>query len=108
MPVSDFQYDLPPGRIAQEPLTDRSGSRLLHLKSPDTDRSGSWQDRNFREFPDLLRPDDLLVLNNTRVFPARLYGHRSGERALVPLCPNNPAARNFLRGRIEVLLIRQV
>jgi S-adenosylmethionine:tRNA ribosyltransferase-isomerase len=108
MLVSDFQYDLPPERIAQEPLTDRSGSRLLHLKSPDTDRSGSWQDRSFREFPDLLRPDDLLVLNNTRVFPARLYGHRSVERALLPLCPNNQAARNFLRGRIEVLLIRQI
>ena len=55
----------------------------------------------------MLRPDDLLVVNNTRVFPARLYGHRSGQRAQ-PLSPQNPAARDFLRGRIEVLLTRQM
>jgi S-adenosylmethionine:tRNA ribosyltransferase-isomerase len=102
MLVSDFQYDLPPERIAQEPLADRAGSRLLHLSRP-----GGWQDRSFREFPDLLRSDDLLVLNNTRVFPARLYGHRSGQRAQPP-SPHNPAARDFLRGRIEVLLTRQM
>ena len=107
MLVSDFQYDLPPDRIAQEPLADRAGSRLLHLNRLNNDRLGSWQDRSFREFPDLLRSDDLLVLNNTRVFPARLYGHRSGQRAR-PLSPHNPAARDFLRGRIEVLLTRQV
>jgi S-adenosylmethionine:tRNA ribosyltransferase-isomerase len=117
MLVSDFQYDLPPDRIAQEPLPDRAGSRLLHLSRPspnrlnpnrlNNDQPGSWQDRSFREFPDLLRSDDLLVLNNTRVFPARLYGHRGGQRAQ-PLSPNNPAARDFLRGRIEVLLTRQV
>src|SRR5882762_7739772 len=69
MLVSDFHYDLPPDRIAQEPLPDRAGSRLLHLSRP-----GSWQDRSFRDFPAVLRSDDLLVLNNTRVFPARLYG----------------------------------
>ena len=107
MLVSDFQYDLPPDRIAQQPLADRAGSRLLHLNRRNLDRPGSWQDRNFREFPDLLRSDDLLVLNNTRVFPARLYGHRSGQRAQPP-SPHNPAARDFLRGRIEVLLTRQV
>jgi len=112
MLVSEFHYDLPPDRIAQEPLADRAGSRLLHLRrlNPNrlnNDRLGSWQDRNFREFPDLLRSDDLLVLNNTRVFPARLYGHRSGQRAQ-PLSPHNPAARDFLRGRIEVLLTRPV
>ncbi len=103
MLVSDFQYDLPPERIAQEPLADRAASRLLHLNR----LPGTWQDRRFREFPDLLRPGDLLVVNNTRVFPARLYGHRSGRRAQ-PLSPHNPAARDFLRGRIEVLLTRQV
>ncbi|MGD1216433.1 MAG: tRNA preQ1(34) S-adenosylmethionine ribosyltransferase-isomerase QueA [Terriglobales bacterium] len=113
MLVSDFQYDLPPERIAQEPLADRAGSRLLHLNRLSLDRPnlnrlpGSWQDRKFREFPGLLRSDDLLVVNNTRVFPARLYGHRSGQRAQ-PLSPHNPAARDFLRGRIEVLLTRQV
>jgi S-adenosylmethionine:tRNA ribosyltransferase-isomerase len=112
MLVSDFQYDLPPDHIAQEPLADRAGSRLLHLirrslNRPNNDRPESWQDRSFREFPDLLRSDDLLVLNNTRVFPARLFGHRSGQRAQ-PLSPHNPATRDFLRGRIEVLLTRQV
>src|SRR5271157_6006289 len=80
-----------------------NASRLLHLNR----LPGSWEDRRFREFPDLLRPDDLLVLNNTRVFPARLYGHRSGERAQA-LSPQNPAARDFLRGHVEVLLTHQV
>ncbi len=112
MLVSDFHYDLPPDRIAQEPLPDRGGSRLLHLcrrnlNRFNNDQHETWQDRSFREFPDLLRSDDLLVVNNTRVFPARLYGHRSGQRAQ-PLSPHNPAARDFLRGRIEVLLTRQV
>jgi S-adenosylmethionine:tRNA ribosyltransferase-isomerase len=113
MLVSDFQYDLPPESIAQEPLPDRSASRLLHLNRKPGSWQGqswqsqNWQDRSFREFPSLLRPNDLLVVNNTRVFPARLYGHRSGQRAQ-PLSPRNPAARDFLRGRIEVLLTRQM
>ena len=103
MLVSDFHYDLPPERIAQEPLADRAASRLLHL-----DRQGSvWHDRKFRDFPALLRPDDLLVINNTRVFPARLYGHRSGHRAQ-PLSPHNPAASDFLHGKVEVLLTHQL
>jgi S-adenosylmethionine:tRNA ribosyltransferase-isomerase len=101
--VSDFHYDLPPDRIAQEPLADRAGSRLLHLDR----KAASWQDRMFRDLPDLLRAGDLLVLNNTRVFPARLYGRRSGERAH-SLSPRNPAAREFLHGRVEVLLTRQI
>jgi S-adenosylmethionine:tRNA ribosyltransferase-isomerase len=109
MLVSEFQYDLPPERIAQKPLADRAGSLMLHLDR----QRGARHDRSFREFPDLLRPDDLLVLNNTRVLPARLYGHRSrergsGQRAQPLLSPGNPAARDFLRGRIEVLLTRQI
>ena len=103
MLVSDFSYDLPEDRIAQEPLADRAASRLLHLDR----RAGAWRDLTFCEFPGLLRPDDLLVLNNTRVFPARLYGHRRGMRAQ-PISPRNPASRNFLHGRNEVLLTRQV
>jgi S-adenosylmethionine:tRNA ribosyltransferase-isomerase len=103
MLVSDFDYELTPELIAKEPLADRSGSRLLQLSR----LSQSWQDRMFREFPGLLRADDLLVVNNTRVFPARLFGRRSGQRAH-SLSPYNPAARDFLRGRIEVLLTRQV
>jgi S-adenosylmethionine:tRNA ribosyltransferase-isomerase len=108
MLVSEFHYDLPAELIAQQPLRDRAGARLLHLLRPSPDRGpGSLQDRTFREFPNLLRADDLLVLNNTRVFPARLYGLRSGERAR-PLSPHNPASHDFLRGRVEVLLTRQL
>ena len=103
MLVSDFHYDLPPESIAQQPLPDRAASRLLHVRRT----ADGWQDRNFRDLPSLLRPDDLLVLNNTRVFPARLYARRSGERAR-PLSPHNPAARDFLQGRVEVLLTRQL
>lgn len=103
MLVSDFNYDLPEDRIAQEPLADRAASRLLHLER----RTGAWRDLAFRDFPNLLRPDDLLVLNNTQVFPARLYGHRRGLRSQ-PLSPTNPASRTFLQGRNEVLLTRQL
>jgi S-adenosylmethionine:tRNA ribosyltransferase-isomerase len=101
--VSEFNYQLPAELIAQEPLPDRSASRLLQVDLS----SGSFHDRKFRDFPDLLRPDDLVVLNNTRVFPARLYGRRSGTRAQ-PVSSENPAVRDFLKGRVEVLLTRQV
>lgn len=103
MLVSDFHYDLPEELIAQQPLPDRAASRLLYL-SP---TSGMLQDLQFRDFPNLLRPSDLVVFNNTRVFPARLYGRRGGLKSQV-LSPQNPAARDFLRGRIEVLLTRQL
>jgi S-adenosylmethionine:tRNA ribosyltransferase-isomerase len=103
MRVSDFDYELPQQLIAQRPLPDRAAARLLHLDRA----SGTLRDRCFRDFPELLRPDDLLVFNNTRVFPARLYGSRSGAKSQ-PVSPHNPAARKFLRGRIEVLLTRQV
>jgi S-adenosylmethionine:tRNA ribosyltransferase-isomerase len=101
--VSEFHYDLPEAQIAQEPLPDRAASRLLALER----QAGTIRDLTFSSFPDLLRRDDLLVLNNTRVFPARLLGRRSGARAL-PLSPHNPASREFLRGRVEVLLTRQI
>jgi S-adenosylmethionine:tRNA ribosyltransferase-isomerase len=101
--VSDFNYSLPDELIAHEPLSDRAASRLLHLNRS----SGELRNLRFHDFPDLLRPDDLLVLNNTRVFPARLYGRRSGARAQ-PVSAANPAARDFLRGTIEVLLTHQV
>ncbi|HWY56212.1 MAG TPA: tRNA preQ1(34) S-adenosylmethionine ribosyltransferase-isomerase QueA [Terriglobales bacterium] len=103
MLVSEFNYELPAELIAQEPLPDRAASRLLRM-----DRwSGELYDVRFRDFPDLLRPDDLIVFNNTRVFPARLYGRRSGAKAQ-PVSSQNPAAREFLKGRVEVLLTRQV
>jgi S-adenosylmethionine:tRNA ribosyltransferase-isomerase len=101
--VSDFHYHLPPEQIAKEPMADRAGSRMLHLSR----KTGNCQDRMFRGFPDLLREGDVLVINNTRVFPARLYGRRSGKRAY-PLSPHNPASRDFLQGRVEVLLTRHI
>jgi S-adenosylmethionine:tRNA ribosyltransferase-isomerase len=101
--VSEFDYHLPAELIAQRPLADRAASRLLHMdRSPEL-----LEDRAFRDFPELLRPDDLLVFNNTKVLPARLFGHRSGSRAQ-RLAANNPAARDFLRGRVEVLLTKQL
>jgi S-adenosylmethionine:tRNA ribosyltransferase-isomerase len=101
--VADFNYSLPEELIAQEPPSDRAGARLLHLNRSQPE----LRDLQFRDFPDLLRTDDLVVFNNTRVFPARLYGRRVGVKAQ-PLSPENPASRDFLRGRIEVLLTRQL
>jgi len=101
--VSEFDYLLPEELIAQEPLADRAASRLLRLDR----RTGGLEDRCFREFPELLRSGDLVVFNNTRVFPARLYGRRSGSKAQ-PLSEHNPASREFLKGRVEVLLTKQI
>lgn len=103
MRVSDFHFHLPTELIAQEPLAARDGSRMLHLQRT----SGHYSDRLFRDFPDLLHPGDLVVFNNTRVFPARLYGRREGVRAQA-ISPRNPASRDFLHGRVEVLLTRQL
>jgi S-adenosylmethionine:tRNA ribosyltransferase-isomerase len=101
--VSEFDYHLPDELIAQEPLADRAASRMLHLCRA----TAELHDRTFREFPDLLRSDDLVVFNNTRVFPARLFGRRSGSRAQ-RLSAANPASRDFLRGKVEALLVRRV
>ena len=102
MRISEFDFHLPEELIAQEPLADRSASRLLHLRRD----KGELADRRFTDFPSLLRPGDLLVVNNSRVFPARLFGRRSGQHAQ-PLSPRNPASREFLRGQVEVLLTRR-
>jgi S-adenosylmethionine:tRNA ribosyltransferase-isomerase len=101
--VSDFHYHLPEELIAQEPLADRAASRLLRVDTS----AGRLEDRLFRELPELLRPTDLVIFNNTRVFPARLYGRRAGLHSQ-RVGPRNPAARDFLQGRIEVLLTRQI
>ena len=103
MLVSEFDYHLPDELIAKQSLEDRAAARMLRLHRA----TGTVQDATFREFSDLLRPDDLLVVNNTRVMPARLYGHRSGSRAQ-HVSPANPGAREFLRGKVEVLLTRQL
>jgi S-adenosylmethionine:tRNA ribosyltransferase-isomerase len=101
--ISDFNFDLPEELIAQEPLADRSASRLLHLWRD----TGRFEDRAFTDLTALLRSDDLLVVNNSRVFPARLFGRRSGQHAQ-PLSPKNPAAKEFLHGRVETLLTGQL
>src|SRR6202142_1651926 len=103
MNLSEFDYDLPPERIAQRPLAERDASRMLLL-----DRAtGAWEDRQFRELPSLLRGNELVVLNDARVIPARLFGHRAGPRAEPPGA-NNPARPEFLTSPIEVLLVRQL
>jgi S-adenosylmethionine:tRNA ribosyltransferase-isomerase len=88
MQVSSFHFDLPQELIAQRPLADRAASRLLRVRGT---LEPVLEDRIFHEFAELLQPRDLVVFNNTRVFPARLFGHRSGHTT-----------------RIEVLLTRQI
>ena len=86
MKTSDFYYDLPEELIAQHPLERRDGSRLLKLNKA----TGELEHRHFYDLPDYLRPGDLLVMNNSRVLPARLIGHR-------------PTG-----GAVEVLLLRDL
>src|SRR5216684_7065029 len=87
MRVSDFDYDLPAELIAQHPLSERDASRMLIV-----DRATqTWRDSAFAFLPDCLRANDVVVLNNTRVFPARLLGQRS------------PSG-----GAVELLLLREI
>ncbi|HEX4021396.1 MAG TPA: tRNA preQ1(34) S-adenosylmethionine ribosyltransferase-isomerase QueA [Acidobacteriaceae bacterium] len=100
--VTDFDYPLPPEQIAQEPLADRAASRMLVF-----DRAtGAYADASFRDLPQRLQPGDLLVLNNSRVIPARLFARRGGLHAQ-PVSAKNPTAGEYLRGRMEVLLTTQ-
>jgi S-adenosylmethionine:tRNA ribosyltransferase-isomerase len=94
--VSDFHFELPANLIAQQPLDRRDDSRMLVV-----DRAaGLWQDRWFRDLPDYLRAGDRLVLNNTRVLAARLFGRRAGVHATT--------SKKEISGLVEVLLLRQV
>lgn len=86
MNISDFDYDLPEELIAQHPLGRRDASRMLVVSRD----GGSWRDASFSEFPTQLREGDCVVVNNTRVFPARLEGRRE------------PTG-----GRVELLLVRR-
>src|SRR5579872_564236 len=103
MNLSELDFHLPSERIAQRPLAERDASRMLLLDRA----SGVWQDSQFREFPDLLRGDELIVLNDARVLPARLFGYRIGIHADQP-GRNNPERNEFLRAHLEVLLVRQL
>jgi S-adenosylmethionine:tRNA ribosyltransferase-isomerase len=85
--VDDFDYNLPEELIAQEPLGERDASRMLVV-----DRAtGTWKDRMFRDFPSYVHEGDCLVLNDSRVFPSRLYGRREHGT-----------------GRVEIFLTRQI
>lgn len=99
--LSDFDYELPHELIAQRPLPDRAGARMLVLHR----RAGNWEDRSFCELPDFLGPGDCLALNDTRVFPSRLFGRRAGVHAL-PVSNRNPKSRENLSGQVQVFLIR--
>jgi S-adenosylmethionine:tRNA ribosyltransferase-isomerase len=103
MDVNEFDYDLPASLIAQHPPPERDASRMLLLHRA----NGAHEDRTFREFPDLLRGDETIVLNNVRVLPARLFGHCAGVRAQ-RIGKGNPARNELLTAQIEVLLVRQI
>ena len=79
MDVKDFYYDLPQELIAQDPLSDRSGSRLMVLDK----NTGEIEHRIFRDITEYLRPGDCLVINNTKVIPARLYGVKEDTGAKI-------------------------
>ena len=85
MKTSDFDFELPQELIAQTPLENRSGSRLLVVDR----KTGTYSDHYFNEVIDFLRPDDIIVRNNTRVIPARLFGEKKETN-----------------GHVEVLLLR--
>jgi len=101
MKVQDLDYLLPSERIAQRPLERREQSRLLLLNRA----SCAWEDRVFLNLPELLRGDELLVVNNARVVPARLFGKRQGLHAQAP---SRKTAHQHLSASVEVFLTRQV
>jgi S-adenosylmethionine:tRNA ribosyltransferase-isomerase len=99
--LSDFDYALPPERIADAPLAERDASRMLVVDR----RARSWEDAVFRELPDRVRGDELVAVNNTRVIPARLFGHRAGAGSQAP---GRRGRKGFLEATIEVLLVRRL
>ena len=81
MDVKDFDYELPEELIAQDPLEDRSSSRLMVLDKS----TGDVEHRTFKDILEYLRPGDCLVINNTKVIPARLFGVKEGTNAKIEL-----------------------
>jgi len=97
MKTSDFNYELPEELIAQDPLKDRSGSRLLVLDK----RTGEIEHRIFKNIKEYLKPGDCLVVNNTKVIPARLIGEKIRELT-------NQSENELIRGaKIELLLLKR-
>jgi S-adenosylmethionine:tRNA ribosyltransferase-isomerase len=88
--LSQFHYHLPESSIAQEPLEDRAASRMLVLYRDEQ----RWEDRTFREFPQFLRAGDCLVLNDSQVFPSRLYGTRLGFSGVVEVLLVQPISED--------------
>ncbi|HEY8715661.1 MAG TPA: tRNA preQ1(34) S-adenosylmethionine ribosyltransferase-isomerase QueA [Candidatus Acidoferrum sp.] len=103
MKLSDFDYLLPEERIAQRPLENRDASRMLVMERALASGEAGlrFEDRLFSELPSLLRGDELVVVNNARVIPARLLGRRVGPKAL-------PGGSEGGEGEIEILLSRQL
>ena len=101
MRLDALDYRLPPDQIAQRPLGRRAASRLLELSR----REGSLNDHLFADLPNLLRGDELIVLNNARVIPARLFGRREGVHSQPP---SRTTRHEYLTGKVEVFLTRQV
>src|SRR5689334_21209238 len=87
MKIADFDYELPAGLIAQTPLEERDASRMLVLDR----RNETWVDSGFRELTRYLRPNDVVVVNNSRVIPARLIGRREETG-----------------GQVEIFLVREL
>lgn len=102
MRVEEYDYPLPAELIAQRPLQERDASRMMLVEMA----KGTLEDHMFRDLSQILLADDLLVFNDTQVFPARLVGRRRGLRAQ-RIGKRNPAAREFLKGKVELLLTRQ-
>ena len=92
MLLSEFDYHLPPELIAQEPLADRAGSRMLVVERS----RGIWEDRMFRDFPSFLNPGDCLVLNDSRVIPSRLLGRREHGTGEVEVFLTRPVSSDGL------------
>ena len=89
MLLSDFQYELPAELIAQHPLADRAAARMLVMNRA----TGACELRNFHEFPEFVRPGDCLVLNDTKVIPARLRGMRGAAKIETMLIEPGEGAR---------------
>ena len=101
MLLEEFNYELPKDLIAQRPLKERDASRMMLLDRVEQ----SFTNCRFRMLPEILKPGDLLVVNNTRVFPARLLGRRRGTQAQA-IGRYNPTVHEYLSAEIELLLTR--
>jgi S-adenosylmethionine:tRNA ribosyltransferase-isomerase len=101
MRLEEFDYQLPTEQIAQRPLDRRDISRLLTVRCA----TGEVGDHLFSQLPALLQGDELVVLNNTRVIPARLFGRRVGVHSDPP---SRATRSEHLTGKVEILLTRQI